>query len=416
MTRIAISANRLVDYSQDRWRLIEVDEPTKPALIVEAKKGAPLRYNDDFAHKHDLPPTGEILSADLKQVVLGWSSETQSWQLGLALSPEASLARASRWFELLRISDSDAAQYEATAAQLGRALAKILDIPFVAPARDAEPNPEAAPPLTKLSLSGRQQWEAATYAPLAELPLTLGLWRLQSAPDSAELQLLPLPGWRRRQQWRLAKYALLAAVYLAVSLATLASDLGLPGAGTLIGSFTNAVGLSNLVGLPPNDLLLPYLGIAVGVLLVLALLWQIWQSLRAVNRFVIDPSARSISAWRGRRQCWKIAASAVQSVYVSEVLKFSGRRRGPWARGERLTVQHAEINLHLLDDSFLPLFIERDKLSAPLLPGQEAAAAKDRPSELSPLNPDEAITSLQAAAAHIARGLGDLPLWYDMRK
>ena len=105
MPRIAVSTNSLVDYSPDRWRLIQVYDAAEPKLIVEAKAGLPFRYNGYFAVSRDLPEAGEIQLADLGQVVLGWSNETSSWQLGLTLSPELSLARSSRWFELLRFTN-----------------------------------------------------------------------------------------------------------------------------------------------------------------------------------------------------------------------------------------------------------------------------------------------------------------------
>ena len=110
MPRIAVSANSLVDYSPERWRLIQVDDPAQPKLLVEAKTGLPLRYNGYFAVSRDLPESGEILGADLGQVVLGWSNESSSWQLGVTLSPEISLARSSRWFELLRFTHPDASR------------------------------------------------------------------------------------------------------------------------------------------------------------------------------------------------------------------------------------------------------------------------------------------------------------------
>ena len=92
----------------------------KPKLVVEAKTGLPFRYNGYFAVSRDLPESGEILEADLGQVVLGWSNESSSWQLGLTLSPEISLARSSRWFELLRFTNADAAAHEAVGDSTGR--------------------------------------------------------------------------------------------------------------------------------------------------------------------------------------------------------------------------------------------------------------------------------------------------------
>ena len=237
MTRIAVSANSLVDYSPDRWRLIQVDDPEKPKLLVEAKIGAPLRYNGYFAVSRDLPESGEILEADLGQVVLGWSEESASWQLGLTLSPEISLARSSRWFEVLRFQNDDPGIHEELATQLGKALARALDIPFVSSEAALEVEPEPEP------------------IRLVDLPLDLGMWRLQrttsKGANDGELRLMREKRWLQGKLRQIAWYGLWTVVYLFVSLATLTNELGLPIAGTLI----------------PNPAWLPYLGIAVAILL-----------------------------------------------------------------------------------------------------------------------------------------------------
>ena len=376
MTRIAVSSNSLVDYSQDRWRLIKVDNPAEPELVLEAKTGAPLRFSGYFAVSRDLPESGEILKADLGQVVLGWSSESVSWQLGITLSPEISLARSSRWFEVLRFTNADRDVFEETATQLGKALARTLDIPFVSSEQSIEEAPEPEP------------------MPRVDLPLELGMWRLQPASrktgDEGELELKRHKRWLRGKLRQIAWYALWAAVYLWVSSATLTSDLGLPIAGTLI----------------PNPAWLPYLGIAVAVLLMLAILRQTWIILREPDSIVINPWEKTISAWRGEQRLWRVNAGGVQSVYASEVVKKRGRRH---------TVFHGEINLHLLNGSFMPVLIDADKNTDGLLPGIDPVTDKNRADGVNVLEPAEVASLLQAAAVHIALSLGDLPVWYDRR-
>ena len=375
MPRIAVSANTLVDYSQDRWRLIQVDDPAAPKLIVEAKRDLPFRYNGYFAVSRDLPESGEILKADLGQVVLGWSKESSSWQLGVTLSPEISLARSSRWFELLRLTHPDASAHEGAAIQLGTALANTLGIPFASnasPAIAPEPEPEAIP--------------------LQALPLDLGVWRLEGASQAGvgELRLLREKRWLRARQRQIAWYALLVAVYLWVAIATLTSELALPIAGTLI----------------PNPDFLPYLGIAVAALLLLAISRLLSMLLREPNAIVINPYDKTISALRGKRPLWKVNAGSAQSIYVSEVVKKRGRRH---------TVFHGEINLHLLDGRFQPILVDNEKSVDGLLPGRDPQAEKERPAEVHALEPEAVSTALQAAAMHIGVGLGELPVWYDRR-
>lgn len=376
MTRIAVSNNSLVDYSPSRWRLIQVEDLDEPKLVVEAKVGVPLRYNGYFAVSRDLPEQGEIPLSDLGQVVLGWSQESQSWQLGLTLSPEFSLLRSSRWFEVLRLAHPDASEYEATVMQMGDALAKILDIPFVTTATGVEEEPAPAP------------------ISLVDLPLDLGMWRLEAAAENGaaegDLQIGRLKRWLRGKQRQIAWYALLVAVYSWVSIATLTSELGLPNAGTLI----------------PNPAWLPYLGLLVAALLILAILRQTWIVLREPETLLVRVYEKTFSAWRGSRQLWQVKASSVQSVYVSEVVK---------KRGRRPTVFHGEINLHLLDGSFLPIVIDHEKVVDALLAGVDPASPKIMPEGVHVLEPDQVSTALQAAAVHIAVGLGELPVWYDRR-
>ena len=376
MARIAISSNSLVDFSLDRWRLIRVDDPAEPKLLLEAKAGAPLRFNGFFAVSRDLPEAGEILKADLGQVVLGWSTESTSWQLGITLSPEISLARSSRWFEVLRFTDADPGSYEETATQLGKALARALDLPFISSEESIEEEPEPEP------------------IPLVDLPLELGMWRLlpvsSKGGSEGELQLLRDKRWLRGKLRQIAWYGLWTAIYVWVSIATLTNDLGLPLAGTLI----------------PNPAWLPYLGIVVALLLVIAILRLVWIILREPDAMIINPWEKTISAWRGDQQLWKVKAGSVQSVYTSEVVKKRGRRH---------TVFHGELNLHLLDGSFMPVLVDNDKIVDGLLPGVDPQAEKNRADGVNVLEPAEVTTALQAAAAHIALSLGELPVWYDRR-
>ena len=375
MPRIAVSANSLVDYSPDRWRLIQVYDTDAPKLIVEAKTGLPFRYNGYFAVSRDLPESGEIQLADLGQVVLGWSNETSSWQLGLTLSPELALARSSRWFELLRFTNPDADAHEGAAAQLGAALADTLGIPFSSTSPlTMEPEPEPIP--------------------LEPLPLDLGLWRLEEASQKhggdGELRLIREKRWLRAKQRQIAWYGVLTLVYLWVSIATLTSELGLPIAGTLI----------------PNPAWLPYLGIVVAVLLLLAIGRLLLIILRQPNAIVINQYEKTVSASRGDRQLWKVNAGGVQSIYASELVK---------KRGRKPTILHGEINLHLLDGRFKPILIDHEKIVDGLLPGRDPLTEKERPAEVHVLEPDAVSTALQAAAIHISVRLGELPVWYDRR-
>lgn len=376
MTRIAVSDNMIVDYSEDRWRLIRLAVDTPPILLVEVKAGKSFRYDDYFGTTRALPPLGEVATGDIGEVVLGWSDESGAWQLGMTLALELSLSRSSRWFEVLRVADPDHTLREQVALQIGQALAQVLDKPFVASAPMGEPEPEPIP--------------------LVDLPLDLGIWQVHgqkpSDTESAgdELRLLRGNDWMHARLRQISWYGLLAAIYLWVSIASLSHDLGLPNAGTLI----------------PDPSLLPYLGIVVGILLLLQVARQFALILREPNTLVVSSDGQSISALRGDQLRWKIEAAKVQSVYASELVK---------KRGKQPVVYHGEINLHMIDGNFRRVVVEADKHSDFLLPGVDAEADKQKTSGVSMLEAGAVSTALQAAAVHIAVCLGDLPVWYDRR-
>lgn len=363
----------LVDYSEDRWRLIQIDAADAPTLLVEVKAGKGFRYDDGFAITRALPPLGEVAPRDIGEVVLGWSQEEAAWQLGMTLSPELSFSRSSRWFEVLRVNDPDQSRSERTIQQIGLALADVLGKPFVASTPGdaiSEPEPIA----------------------LIDLPLDLGNWILQETrqAEESELRFKRDRRWIRAKVRQIAWYGLLAAFYAWVSIASLTHELALPNAGTLI----------------PDPSLLPYLGLGVSLLLLLMIALQIKQIIQLPDALVISATTRRVSALRGDDLRWGTDAGRIQSVYASELVK---------KRGRRSVVFHGEINLHMIDGSFQRLLVEDDKRSDALLPGCDAESEKNRPSGVSLLEPDAVSTALQAAAVHVAVCLGDLPVWYDRR-
>ena len=373
MTRIAISENMLVDYSEERWRLIQLDAAAAPTLLAEVKAGKSFRYDDNYGNHRALPPLGEVAPRDIGEVVLGWSEEEAAWQLGMTLSPDLSFTDASRWFEVLRIDDPDQSSSERTILQIGQALAHVLGKPFATAAlEDAEPEPEPIP--------------------LIDLPLDLGNWSLQESRQAkaSALQFWRDRTWLRARYRQIAWYGLLAAFYAWVSLASLEHPLALPNAGTLI----------------PDPSLLPYLGLAVFLLLLVMIALQLKQVWQQPDSLTIDAAEGNISAKRGKSLRWQVDASDIQSVYASELVK---------KRGRQPVVFHGEINLHMIDGSFKRLLVEEDKHKDALLPGCDATVERNRPPGVSVLEPEAVATALQAAAVHVAVCLGDLPVWYDRR-
>ena len=374
MSRIALSDNTLVDITENRWRLIELDAASQPSLLLEARIGGDFRYAETFAQAHGLPAAGELPARDIRQATLAWSDAESAWILRLAWSPELSFSQESRVFELLRLADAEPFSRGDDARQIGAALAALLETDFADHTLTEPPPPQPAP--------------------LLDLPLNLGLWRLTAhvgdyeKRDAMSLRLIRDESWRRAKQRQIAWYGLLTAVYAWVSLATLSNELGLPNAGTLI----------------PNPGWLPYLGLVVAALLMLLIGRAILLLRREPDSLVI--SRDSISAYRGEQLRWSLDSAKAHSVYATELVK---------KRDRQPTIYHAELNLQLTDGKFRRLLADPVKRKSPLLPGIDAAKEKERPKGVALLEAEAVSTELQAAALHIARCLGELPAWHDRR-
>jgi len=377
MTKITASNNITVDFSYDKWRLIQQNDGEDPKLIAEVQSDTSFRYNKYFATTRQLPDSGQISHEDISQVVLGWSYETDAWQLGMTLSPELSTERSSRWCELVRFVDPDISVHEHDAKAVGQALADVLKKPF----RDV-------PPTTVTAIEP---------IPLPQLPIDVGIWTLERAMSSqgltsreGEMHLVRSKSWMNDKLRKIAWYALWVVIYLWVSISTITNTLALPNAGTLL----------------PDPQILPYIGIGVAVLLVGLILQQLWLIRTEPDNIIVNPYERSVIARRGRNVRWKIGASSIQSVYASEVVK---------KREKKPATYHSELNLHLVDGGFQQLLIEDEKIDNANLPNVEDTQDKNLDEGVTPLDSHSVTTRLQAFALHIAECLGDLPAWYDLR-
>jgi hypothetical protein len=377
MTKITASNNITVDFSYDKWRLIQQNDGEDPKLIAEVQPESDFRYNKYFATTRHLPANGEITSDSISQVILGWSYETDAWQLGITLSPDLASERNSRWCELVRFVDPDISVHEHDAKAVGQALADVLKKPF----RDVPPTtvPEPEP------------------IPLPQLPLDVGIWTLDRAMSSqgltsheGEIHLTRSKSWINEKIRKIAWYALWIVIYLWVSIMTLTSTLALPNAGTLL----------------PDPHILPYIGIGVAVLLVGLILQQLWLIRTHPDNIIVNPYERSIIARRGRHVRWKITSNNIQSVYASEVIK---------KRDKKPIIYHSELNLHLVDGKFQSILIEDEKMDDVTLPNIEYVQNKNGDEGVTPLDSHVMTTRLQAYALYVAECLGDLPVWYDLR-
>ena len=377
MMQITVSDSLIVEYDEEQWRLIRVNHLEERNWIVAVEADGGLRYSSFFATTRVLPDEGEISADDIDEVILGWSYQTDAWQLSLVISPDLSAARSSSCCEVLRFIDPERSVYEQEAEQVGQALADALNKPFV------KLPPEEAPPPEPI--------------PLVDLPLDIGIWRLQTHAKAAvssdgpdEIRFVRAPSWLWGKMRQIAWYGILAALYVWVAAASINSELALPNTGTLI----------------PDPQLLPYLGLGVAALLLLLIAQQIWQIAREPDTILISSYEGSIAARRGSKVRWKVNAKNVQSVYASELVK---------KRSRRSLIYHSEINLHLVNGRFQRVIVEDRKLADAYLPGADLSFEKGRAVGVAVLEPPAAATALQAAAVHIAACLEGLPVWHDRR-
>jgi hypothetical protein len=355
MTRITAANNITIEMEADRWRLLYTTSDQEREL-VDVVYGQSITYVEAFASKRRLPDAGTIPAADIQRVVLGWSTDDQSWHLGLLLGDSLAESRGSRWCEMARWPDADTTLLRDSALLAGRALARVVGRPFnlIEPEVIPKPAPVQPPP------------------PLRSLPLEFDEWSLENRDT---VSFLRSPRWARSQMMRILWYAALIVIYFVLGI----------------------LSLQNLIALPRPELL-PYLGIAVGALLIVLLLYTLYQLFTHTNRITISPTA--VSGLHSNQERWRIERSQVQAVYVSEVIN---------RKNKRSIIQHGELNLYLQDGSFKniltqPHSTEDDHLNGATLP-------EDGIHLLTLYN---ASTDLQMAALHVAQSL-NVECRYDIR-
>jgi hypothetical protein len=426
MDRISAANNLTIEYDQTNWRLVSNGAGVEH-ILVEAESGRPLSYMPTFGSRRRLPDTGKLPTQYIQQVVLGWSPKDQAWHLGLLLEQELADARGSRWCEIAHWHDPQRDHFVELASQAGERLAETVTRPFhvIPPREDDLPAPSAptfetsAAPLpaeatvetsslaATVPIAAQETHPAAstqpnalniplptpatyppyqdTYqaqrepAPIPELPLTLDLWNLDQPQGFNYLQLKLSGAWGRSKVARILWYTLWTVVYIVLSVTTLRSGIA-----------------------QPRPEFLPYLGLASGGILVLLILYLLFQLIRTPNRFIIDPSRQAVIALRGKAQRWRIEAHQMKAVYVSQIVSRRSRK-------QRRAIHYSEINLLLSDEKFHHL-IENGQVE------DKDTRFEDSPAEneVRLLTPDAVDSSMKAAGYYIARTL-NVPCYYDQR-
>lgn len=353
MDRISAAGNILIEMNPESWRLI-VNGDGQEQVLVEAIPGQPLHYLPVFAQKRRLPDNGALTDKQVNRVVLGWSQQDESWHLGLMLAPELSALRGSRWCEMARWPDPDTNVFNDLATRAGRSLAGVLGCPF------------------NLIMPQPGMVETSPPPPLPSLPLHFELWTLEKGEH--RLQFCRAGKWARTQVTRILWYVLLVVIYVALSVLTLQGTIALP-----------------------KPEFLPYLGLAVAALLIIAILYLFYQLLTYPNRMVVYPASRIIAALKGNNVRWQLKPEDYQAIYVSQVI---GKK------GKKTVAHYGELNVLLSNGRFRFLLNagEDDDLRQPEETGDLLVELKQ----------EDVHTDLQAAGLYVAQALG-VPCRYDRR-
>jgi hypothetical protein len=369
MERLSASDNLIIEFAPEHWRLLR-NGGADLTVLAEASPGVALRYTRAFAAQRSLPG-GEIGSADVERIVLGWSASDARWHLGLMLGPALASARGSRWCGLATWPETQPASSpnDGALVDAGRQLARHLDRPFlVVPPKNEAPTSVPA--------------VAAVEPAAPPLPYVLDTWRLESAPDGMRLTLSSQ--WKVRRLLRAAWYLLWGVVFIILSVTSLTAGIA-----------------------PPQPAFLPYVGFLCALLLIPLAGYTALTAVRRVSIVHVDAHNRQARGLRGQSPVWQVARAEVDSVYVSAITsKVSPRKR-------IRSTSYGELSLLLRDGRFIVLADGVDM-------DTQQEVADNAPFEM--LNED-AVELLTPYAAHhtlmwsalrIADAL-DVPARYDRR-
>lgn len=458
MTQIPAANNLMIEMDNLRWRLLldgQDSPPTDLHVLVEARVGDVLRYQQLFGEKHRLPESGNITPEQIQRVVLGWSGSDAAWHLGVMLTQDIATPRGSRWCELARWAEIEAGQPGGAATRAGESLAYTLQRPFnlvpprstngISPASSPAALESSPPATTRVALGAETtspsiglfagettpsiptssetlrtphvveptrpmtgvigeesltdqpapvvEEKPKRTLPLPQPPFKTGLWTLEYDPNGV-LQYRRSASWVWSRLGRAAWYTFWALVYVFLAYATLNSTLALPNAGTML----------------PSPEILPYLGLASAVLLFVLVLYILIDAILSPGLLVIDPYTQTIRMQRRDQTIWSKNAADVQSVYVSHIVELKHKKRNGQKEPE-WHIQHGELNLHLGEKKFKCFLRVEEADEQPI---DDFIAYVYGDDGVRPLVVEGVATPMQGAAMTIGQALG-VPVYYDHR-
>jgi hypothetical protein len=341
------AANDLrIEFDAESWRLVSHELETETRLVEATPEG--LVTHPVFRAARSLPGA-TIAPAQIVRVMLGWAPENEAWRLGLLLTDGSATVVDTTQMQWCELAAWPGELFEADPQRLryaGQALARLLNRPFQlvppsTPSRvpaigttpaplddidaDLDADDEDTPENTNLSNPTAQTAppnirHLVPEIEVADLPIMVTHWRL--IPTATGVQ------WERLQRWWLFGIGRLVLIF-ALSVLFLVLS---------IGSLTRGI-----AAVEPTWL--PNLGVAIGLVLVVALLQTLWTMLNsrmvAVDRFRGELYERGVLLPFIH---WRIPFDQIEYILISQ--------NAPRPMGRR---QHRE-PMHTAQDIWLHAF------------------------------------------------------------
>ncbi len=392
MDTFIVADGLAIHVGQGEWQLA-VSRADGLTLFNAVAGSTAVKYRPEFARVRQLPVEGELPVEHIQEVVAGWSPGDRAWHLGLLLAPVVAEPRGGRWCLLARWQDESGQVKGEEVRRVGQQLAETMGVAFrfvtpsVSPAMVTAPAAQATPAPETASAALIQPVQRPVQA--IELPLEVGEWRLR--PIDIGLQ------WEHTAVWSVGTFAriifrlALGIVFIALGVLTLQSPYA-----------------------PVQPAFLPYLGLVVGVALIVDVLRYILHLMRT-EVVVVDRREREV------RRHLDLTSDVldvydfdeIRAVVVTQIAR--NRQRGRDGQPDR--VMH-EAWLHLLlhephqepgkernlrpEDAYLTIgYIEQTEGEA-LEPTPEIRKQERVPRLM---RPEEATTPAQKAAVVLAQAI-----------
>ncbi len=334
METIHAAHDLTIEISPTTWRLVNgsqlFDPSNAPVALIEAHPLS-LTCAPAFARARQLFAS-QLTPADVARVVVGWAPENRNWHLGLLLAARPETNYQSRWCGLATWPSGPAAESADAAAQAGRSLAQIIDRPFYL----------VPPPLEHraLLISDTQPLQPTVRLDVPPVEPVRPQIEPKLPPfEFEQIALLPAP---RGYVWQKRRTTLAGAIARMVGLLVLAGFF------LVLGIGSQTAGLA-----PVTPEWLPWLGIAVAVLLVVMSL-AAFGGLLNTSDLLVDTTMHELRSQRrfDGRVRWRIPFESAQYLLVSQT---PARTLGDAAKDgtQRIAL---DVWLHLYDgQKFWPL-------------------------------------------------------------